>query len=93
MHPSAPDMPDPLTLLKLYIEWGADEAVEETPQSRFGATGWGTLPPVPAPANSARSGVADRQGPTYQAAEPNRASTGNNRDTTAGRASETLRQP
>ena len=37
------DMPDPLILLKLYIEWGADEAIEETPQSRFGATGWGNL--------------------------------------------------
>jgi DNA polymerase len=42
------DMPDPLTLLKLYIEWGADEAIEETPQSRFGATGWGNLPDMPA---------------------------------------------
>jgi len=38
------DMTDPLTLLKLYTEWGADEAIEETPQSRFGATGWGNLP-------------------------------------------------
>lgn len=27
-----------LALLKLYIEWGADEAVETTPQSRLGAT-------------------------------------------------------
>jgi DNA polymerase len=25
-------------LLKLYIDWGADEAIESTPQSRFGAT-------------------------------------------------------
>jgi DNA polymerase len=36
-------MGDPLTaeslaLLKLYIEWGADEAIESTPQSRLGAT-------------------------------------------------------
>lgn len=27
-----------LALLKLYIEWGADEAIEPTPQSRLGAT-------------------------------------------------------
>src|SRR5688572_1915694 len=27
-----------LALLKLYIEWGADEAIETTPQSRLGAT-------------------------------------------------------
>ena len=38
------DTIDPLTLLKLYIEWGVDEAVETTPQSRFGATHWGNLP-------------------------------------------------
>ncbi len=29
---------DPAALLKLYIEWGADEAIEPTPQSRLGAT-------------------------------------------------------
>ena len=29
---------DALALLRLYIEWGADEAIEATPQSRFGAT-------------------------------------------------------
>jgi DNA polymerase len=29
---------DPAVLLKLYIEWGADEAIEPTPQSRLGAT-------------------------------------------------------
>ena len=32
------DTLNPLALLKLYIEWGADEALEETPQSRLGAT-------------------------------------------------------
>ncbi len=32
-----------LALLKLYIEWGADEAIEPTPQSRLGAT----VAPVP----------------------------------------------
>ncbi len=48
------DLPDPLTLLRLYIEWGADEAIEEAPQSRFGATTWGNLtdtPPRSAPAS------------------------------------------
>ena len=37
-------MGDPLTaeslaLLKLYIEWGADEAIESTPQSRLAPRG------------------------------------------------------
>lgn len=70
MHASTTDMLDPLTLLKLYIEWGADEAVEETPQSRFGATGWGNLPGATAPDRSARpaAGVADRAA-TYQAGQ------------------------
>jgi DNA polymerase len=36
-------------LLKLYIEWGADEAIESTPQSRLGAT---AVPP-PATARAA----------------------------------------
>ncbi len=34
-----------LVMLKLYIEWGADEAIEPTPQSRLGAT----LAPPPVP--------------------------------------------
>jgi uracil-DNA glycosylase len=34
---------DPAALLKLYIDWGADEAIEPTPQSRLGAT---AEPPV-----------------------------------------------
>lgn len=38
-----------LALLKLYIEWGADEAIESTPQSRLGAT----APPAPATARMA----------------------------------------
>src|SRR5262245_52974705 len=42
MSQTAPaDQLDPqqaLALLKLYIEWGADEAIESTPQSRLGAT-------------------------------------------------------
>lgn len=63
MQTPASDLPDPLTLLKLYIEWGADEAVEETPQSRFGATGWGNLPAMAAPERAARStGLAERTG-------------------------------
>lgn len=65
---------DPLTLLKLYIEWGADEAIEETPQSRFGATAWGNLPEganTSAPKDvtasrpavpTAQPGVADKAG-------------------------------
>jgi uracil-DNA glycosylase len=32
------DSQQALSLLKLYIEWGADEAIEPTPQSRLGAT-------------------------------------------------------
>jgi uracil-DNA glycosylase len=32
------DSQQALALLKLYIEWGADEAIEPTPQSRLGAT-------------------------------------------------------
>lgn len=34
----AMDSADALALLRLYIEWGADEAIEGTPQSRLGAT-------------------------------------------------------
>jgi DNA polymerase len=41
-HPAAPTdaaaTGDALALLTLYIEWGADEAIEPTPQSRLGAT-------------------------------------------------------
>ena len=40
---------DPATLLKLYIEWGADEAIELTPQSRLGATTEPAFSPVPIP--------------------------------------------
>lgn len=95
MHASAADMPDPLTLLRLYIEWGADEAIEETPQSRFGATGWGMLPAAPATAGAARPGVADRQGASYQAAEQNRAAGSSHRHDVGGSpsAGEALRRP
>jgi DNA polymerase len=42
---------DPAVLLKLYIDWGADEAIEPTPQSRLGATAEPAafLSPIPAP--------------------------------------------
>jgi uracil-DNA glycosylase len=56
--------PDALALLRLYIEWGVDEAIEPTPQSRFGATG-GILP---APAPAARP-VVPKAGPPRQLAE------------------------
>jgi uracil-DNA glycosylase len=50
MSQSAPvdqlDHQQALSLLKLYIEWGADEAIEPTPQSRLGATA------IPAPART-----------------------------------------
>jgi DNA polymerase len=40
---------DPATLLRLYIEWGADEAIEPTPQSRLGATAEPPAAPSPGP--------------------------------------------
>lgn len=63
MQATNADLPDPLTLLKLYIEWGADEAVEETPQSRFGATDWGHLP---AAAHSAHNSTQQSHQPAGQ---------------------------
>jgi DNA polymerase len=36
--PAELSVADSLALLKLYIDWGADEAIESTPQSRLGAT-------------------------------------------------------
>lgn len=41
---------DPAALLRLYIEWGADEAIEPTPQSRLGATVEPPVIPAPSPA-------------------------------------------
>jgi uracil-DNA glycosylase family 4 len=61
-----------LALLKLYIEWGADEAIEPTPQSRLGATvptmptraPAGTLTPPPtAPQLSERPADSFRAAP------------------------------
>jgi DNA polymerase len=62
------DMPDPLALLKLYIEWGVDEAIEETPQSRFGATGWGNLPETAAKGREISPSGAGQAKPGAQAA-------------------------
>src|ERR1700743_1793437 len=40
---------DATALLKLYIEWGADEAIEPTPQSRLGATAEAPVVQAPIP--------------------------------------------
>jgi uracil-DNA glycosylase family 4 len=63
-----------LALLKLYIEWGADEAIEPTPQSRLGATllrpaipaqkPSQPLPPAAAPQLSEQPIAAFRAAPT-----------------------------
>jgi DNA polymerase len=47
---TAETLGESLALLKLYIEWGADEAIESTPQSRLGAT-------APAPFTRVRTPV------------------------------------
>ena len=57
-----------LALLKLYIEWGADEAIEPTPQSRLGATLLrpalpAQKPPAPAPQLSEQPIPAFRPAP------------------------------
>jgi uracil-DNA glycosylase family 4 len=57
-----------LALLKLYIEWGADEAIEPTPQSRLGATlprpaVPAQKPPAPAPQLSEQPIPAFRPAP------------------------------
>jgi DNA polymerase len=67
-----------LALLKLYIEWGADEAIEPTPQSRLGTTlaraAEFAAPPGITPAATAAAprqlaeSAASR--PTYAAAAP-----------------------
>ena len=49
-HHPAMDSADALALLKLYIEWGADEAIEETAQSRLGATVAAAQKPAAKPA-------------------------------------------
>jgi uracil-DNA glycosylase len=51
------DSQQALALLKLYIEWGADEAIEPTPQSRLGAT----QPTLPPPARTSTPALAPKQ--------------------------------
>ena len=62
-------------MLKLYIEWGADEAIEPTPQSRLGATvlrpaqqppGPARKPAVPAPAPQ----LSEQPIPSFRLATP-----------------------
>jgi DNA polymerase len=56
-QPTPTDQLDPeqaLALLRLYIEWGADEAVEPTPQSRLAATAPSSSPPARTPPKAAR---------------------------------------
>jgi DNA polymerase len=59
------DAQQALAMLKLYIEWGADEAIEPTPQSRLGAT----LAPMPAAAAPARVPVPAAAPATPQLSE------------------------
>ncbi len=47
-----------LALLQLYIEWGADEAIEPTPQSRLGATLLSPAGKTTAPAGQPPAGKA-----------------------------------
>jgi DNA polymerase len=71
---------DSLALLKLYIDWGADEAIESTPQSRFGATEAAFAPmakrpampppPVAAPSPGAQSRAAQPAATRQAAAKP-----------------------
>src|ERR1700741_339645 len=66
---------DALALLRLYIEWGVDEAVGTTPQSRPGATG-GPLPAAlptfrPAPAAAPPRQLAEKPASSrFDAAPP-----------------------
>ena len=64
---------DPVALLKLYIEWGADEAIEPTPQSRLGATAEPAFAAVPIPVRRAAApspGLAEAPTPKAQPASP-----------------------
>jgi DNA polymerase len=72
------DSQQALALLKLYIEWGADEAIESTPQSRLGATlprpaqvspGPTQKPASPAPAPQ----LSEQSVPAFRPAAPVRA--------------------
>jgi DNA polymerase len=55
-----------LALLKLYIDWGADEAIEPTPQSRLGATD--REPERPAGTLRPSHGLAERSAPAPRTA-------------------------
>ena len=61
---------DPAALLKLYIEWGADEAIEPTPQSRLGATAEPALIQAPIPARRPTPPPRTAPEPRAQAASP-----------------------
>ncbi len=63
---------DAAALLKLYIEWGADEAIEPTPQSRLGATvePLAFQPPTPAPRPAAPPPASTPVGPLAPRAQP-----------------------
>jgi DNA polymerase len=72
------DSQQALAWLKLYIEWGADEAIESTPQSRLGATlarpaqmspGPIQKPASPAPAPQ----LSEQPAPAFRPAAPVRA--------------------
>jgi len=69
------DLQQSLALLKLYIEWGADEAIESTPQSRLGATHLSApapaKPPVPRPSSTPTvPQLSEQPTPSFRAAPP-----------------------
>src|SRR3569833_562697 len=62
---------DATALLKLYIDWGADEAIEPTPQSRLGATAEPAVIPAPlAPPRPAAAPPRAAPEPKAQPASP-----------------------
>jgi DNA polymerase len=68
------DSQQALALLKLYIEWGADEAIESTPQSRLGATLARPSLPAQKPASpAAPPQLSEQPAPTFRPAAPVRA--------------------
>ena len=74
------DSQQALALLKLYIEWGADEAIEPTPQSRLGATlrpAPKSPVPVQKPASPAPAPqLSEQPVPAFRPAAPARAALG-----------------
>src|SRR5262245_51172962 len=62
---------DSLAYLKLYIEWGADEAIESTPQSRLGATAPARIV-APAPPPQSRPGLSEARAPQPASPAPAR---------------------